>query len=154
MKFIASTKNIKQEKINITNQFFSFPNSPFTFYYVAQKENGTNGFVIDGKRLCFKYAHENIWEDIDQFTLESGWIDKLRELSNPTYKTEEKPQDKAWHIGKLKRWEMQPLSDDVLKRYSGLDEHDEFDHWIEKEHERLLCQEQDENWKNREKDQY
>ena len=75
-------ENTSEEKIYVYNCFFSWPSDPFTIYWVAKHSNGADGFVIDGKRLCFKYAHESKWEDLN-FLYENGeWLNTMRALSD------------------------------------------------------------------------
>jgi hypothetical protein len=75
-------ENTKGEKINIYECFFTWPSDPFTQYWVAKHSNGSDGFVIDGKRLCFKYAHESKWEDLNY----SDWIQIIRNYSKSQIK--------------------------------------------------------------------
>lgn len=82
MKHLTTTLNTKQEIIYIYDQHFTFPNDPFTFYWVAKKENGDVGFLIDGKRLCFKHAFKQEWEDIMFFQIDDQWLDLLRSKSD------------------------------------------------------------------------
>jgi len=83
MKEIKSCLTTCGKKIRIYDVHFQYPDDRFVTYWVAtlEKDNyyddNENGFLIDGKRLCFRSAR-NVFYDIDMLTNGIEWLQYLR----------------------------------------------------------------------------
>jgi len=83
MKEIKSCLTTCGKKIRIYDVRFQYPDDRFVTYWVAtlEKDNyyddNENGFLIDGKRLCFRSAR-NVFYDIDMLTNGIEWLQYLR----------------------------------------------------------------------------
>ncbi len=85
MNLISYCKTISGETIEIYDVHFCYPNDRFATYWVAvlqkyQPCNNVKGFLIDGKRLCFRDSKNN-FHDIDMLTNGLEWLQKLRNIS-------------------------------------------------------------------------
>jgi len=83
MKAIKSCLTTCGKKIRIYDLGFRYPDDRFATYWVATLErddyydDNEHGFLIDGKRLCFR-NHKNIFYDIDMLTNGLEWLQDLR----------------------------------------------------------------------------
>ena len=85
MKVIGYCKTISGETIEIYDVHFCYPDDRFATYWVAVLQkyhpfDNVNGFLIDGKRLCFRDSKNN-FHDIDMLTNGLEWLQKLRNIS-------------------------------------------------------------------------
>jgi hypothetical protein len=87
MNQIQTCRTVCKKKIKIYDVHFKYPDCYRTFW-VAVLEDGTmhsqNGFLIDGKRLCFSCGKD--FYDIDMLTNGLDWLNDLRKLAENTNK--------------------------------------------------------------------
>jgi hypothetical protein len=84
MKNIKSCLTTCGKEIRIYDVHFQYPDDRFVTYWVAELhldnyyDESQNGFLIDGKRLCFRSAR-NVFYDIDMLTNGLDWLQDLRD---------------------------------------------------------------------------
>jgi len=88
MNQIQTCTTVCGKKIKIYDVHFKYPDNPFRTFWVAVLDGGImhsqNGFLIDGKRLCFTFGKD--FYDIDMLTNGLGWLIDLRNLAENTNK--------------------------------------------------------------------
>lgn len=83
MKNIKSCLTTCGKEIRIYDVYFQYPDNRFVTYWVATLhldnyyDEYENGFLIDGKRLCFR-SSRNTFYDIDMLTNGLEWLQDLR----------------------------------------------------------------------------
>ena len=77
-KPLMVVENAFGQNIEVFDMHFISEKNRFAVLWFAKHENGSYGFLIDGKRLCFKYLNEQVWEDIQY----GDWLDELRKRSD------------------------------------------------------------------------
>jgi len=88
MKAIKSCLTTCGKKIRIYDLGFRYPDDRFATYWVATLErddyydDNEHGFLIDGKRLCFR-SGRNVFYDIDMLTNGLEWLQDLRKRAEP-----------------------------------------------------------------------
>jgi hypothetical protein len=101
MKEIKSCLTTCGKKIRIYDVHFQYSDCRFATYWVATLEqdnyydDNDNGFLIDGKRLCFR-SERNVFYDIDMLTNGLEWLQDLRKRAEPDesikYRARVKPE--------------------------------------------------------------
>jgi hypothetical protein len=88
MKEIKSCLTTCGKEIRIYDVHFQYPDDRFVTYWVAELhldnyyDESENGFLIDGKRLCFR-SERNVFYDIDMLTNGLDWLQDLRKRAEP-----------------------------------------------------------------------
>jgi len=86
MKVIHTCLTVNGNRVFIYDMHFKYPDNPLTTFWVASlggiPSARKNGFLIDGKRLCF--TSENDFYDIDMLTYGLDWLIDLRKLAENT----------------------------------------------------------------------
>ena len=86
MNQIKTCTTVCGKKIKIYDVHFKYPDNPFRTFWVAVLDGGImhsqNGFLIDGKRLCFSCGKD--FYDIDMLTNGLDWLNDLRKISDNT----------------------------------------------------------------------
>jgi hypothetical protein len=110
MKEIKSCLTTCGKKIRIYDVHFQYSDCRFATYWVATLEqdnyydDNDNGFLIDGKRLCFR-SERNVFYDIDMLTNGLEWLQDLRKRAEPDdsikYRARVTPEGWMPKFGKL-----------------------------------------------------
>ncbi len=88
MRNIKSCLTTCGKEIRIYDVHFQYPDDRFVTYWVAELhldnyyDESENGFLIDGKRLCFRSAR-NVFYDVDMLTNGLEWLQDLRKRAEP-----------------------------------------------------------------------
>jgi hypothetical protein len=106
MRNIKSCLTTCGKEIRIYDVHFQYPDDRFVTYWVAELhldnyyDESENGFLIDGKRLCFRSAR-NVFYDIDMLTNGLEWLQDLRKRADKDENTKYKDRVilKGWTPG-------------------------------------------------------
>ena len=97
MRNIKSCLTTCGKEIRIYDVHFKYPDDRFATYWVAELhldnyyDESENGFLIDGKRLCFR-SYKNVFYDIDMLTNGLDWLQDLRNRADTDENTNYRAQ--------------------------------------------------------------